>query len=187
LSGPVAGKGPRRQSLDDVNRLSRADFVALVGPAFEQSPWIADAAWQARPFGHMAALHAALVAVVDRAGVQAQLGLIRAHPDLAGKAAIAGDLTEASTREQAGAGLDRLTTEQFARLTDLNDAYRARFAFPFVVCAREHTADSIIAGAAERVAADPDDERRTALAEIAKIARLRLQDLITDDAETDTT
>jgi 2-oxo-4-hydroxy-4-carboxy-5-ureidoimidazoline decarboxylase len=172
-----------RQPLADVNALPAAAFVALVGPVFEDSPWIAEAAWPARPFASVDALHGALVAVVDAAGADAQLALIRAHPDLAGKAAVAGTLTEESTREQAAAGLDRLTPGQYARLTELNDAYRARFGFPFVVCAREHTADSIIASAAERVAATPDDERQAGLAEIAKIARLRLDDLITDDED----
>jgi 2-oxo-4-hydroxy-4-carboxy-5-ureidoimidazoline decarboxylase len=176
-----------RHLLADVNALPAAAFVALVGPVFEDSPWIAEAAWPRRPFASVDALHGALVAVVDAAGVDAQLGLIRAHPDLAGKAAVAGTLTEESTREQAAAGLDRLTPEQYTRLTELNDAYRARFGFPFVVCAREHTADSIIASAAARVAAGDEEERRTALAEIAKIARLRLDDLITDEDEDGTT
>ncbi len=107
--------------------------------------------------------------------------LIRAHPDLAGRAAIAGTLTPESTREQAAAGLDRLTPDQHARILELTAAYRERFGFPFVICAREHTADSIIAAAAQRLAHDPDDEERTALAEIAKIAALRLTDLGTDD------
>jgi OHCU decarboxylase len=106
------------------------------------------------------------------------VALIRAHPDLAGKAAIAGELTPESTREQAAAGLDRLTPAQFERITGLTAAYRDRFGFPFVVCAREHTADSIIAAAADRVAADADTEERTAVAEIAKIARLRLEALV---------
>lgn len=169
--------------LDDVNALDRTAFVGLVGPVFEASPWIADAGWPARPFASVDALHATLVAVVDEAPVDAQLDLIRAHPDLAGKAAIAGDLTDESTREQSAAGLDRLTPEQFARLTSLNTAYRERFGFPFVVCAREHTADSIIDSAAVRVGATDNDERATALAEIAKIAHLRLEDLIIDDGE----
>jgi OHCU decarboxylase len=122
-----------------------------------------------------------MVAIVDGAPTEARRELIRAHPDLAGKAAVTGTLTPESTREQAAAGLDRLTPEQHARIVELTAAYRERFGFPFVVCAREHTADSIIAAAAQRLTHEPDDEERTALAEIAKIAALRLADLTTDD------
>jgi 2-oxo-4-hydroxy-4-carboxy-5-ureidoimidazoline decarboxylase len=145
---------------------------------FEESPWIAEAAWDARPFGSLDALHAAMVRAVENAPRERRLALIRAHPDLAGKAAIAAELTPESTREQAAAGLDRLTPEQYERMTGLTAAYRERFGFPFVVCAREHTADSIIAAAAARLDAEPAAEERTALAEIAKIARLRLADLV---------
>ena len=148
------------------------------GGVFEQSPWIAEAAWERRPFGSLDGMHAALVQVLDEAPPDARLALIRAHPDLAGKAAIAGDLTPESTREQSAAGLDRLTPEQYDRITALTAAYRERFGFPFIVCAREHTADSIIAAAARRLEADHDEEEQTALSEIAKIARLRLVDLV---------
>jgi OHCU decarboxylase len=119
-----------------------------------------------------------MVRVVRMSPASARLELIRAHPDLAGKAAIAGVLTPESTREQAAAGLDRLTPGQYERITALTAAYRERFGFPFVVCAREHTADSIIATAMRRLEAEPDEEEQTALNEIAKIARLRLADLV---------
>jgi 2-oxo-4-hydroxy-4-carboxy-5-ureidoimidazoline decarboxylase len=152
--------------------------VARFGGVFEESPWIAEEAWERRPFGSVDGLHRELVRVVEEAPGDSRLELIRAHPDLAGKAAIAGDLTPESTREQAAAGLDRLTPEQYERITRLTAAYRERFGFPFVVCAREHTPDSIIAAAARRLEADPDDEEQTALSEIAKIARLRLADLV---------
>jgi 2-oxo-4-hydroxy-4-carboxy-5-ureidoimidazoline decarboxylase len=179
--GRVADRSHRRLGIGDAATLDREAFVAAFGGVFEDSPWIADAAWDAGPFASVAALHAAMVAAVDAAPPGARLALIRAHPDLAGKAAIAGTLTPESTREQAAAGLDRLTPEQHARILSLTAAYRERFGFPFVVCAREHTADSIIAAAAARLAHDPDDEERTALAEIAKIAALRLADLVADD------
>jgi 2-oxo-4-hydroxy-4-carboxy-5-ureidoimidazoline decarboxylase len=152
--------------------------VARFGGVFEESPWIAREAWEARPFGSVDELHAAMVWVVEHSPRGARLELIRAHPDLAGKAAIAGELTPESTREQAAAGLDRLTPEQYERITALTAAYRERFGFPFVVCAREHTPDSIIATAARRLEADAVDEEQTALNEIAKIARLRLADLV---------
>jgi 2-oxo-4-hydroxy-4-carboxy-5-ureidoimidazoline decarboxylase len=158
--------------------MDRDDFVAYFGGVFEESPWISREAWESRPFGSVDALHAAMVWVVEHSPRAARLELIRAHPDLAGKAAIAGALTPESTREQAAAGLDRLTPAQYERITTLTAAYRERFGFPFVVCAREHTADSIIATAAARLEARPDEEEQTALSEIAKIARLRLDDLV---------
>jgi OHCU decarboxylase len=161
----------------DAPARDRDAFVARFGGVFEGSPWIAQRAFERGPFATAGALHRAMVAVVDEAPREARLALIRAHPDLAGKAAIAGALTPESTREQAAAGLDRLTPEQHAEILRLTAAYRERFGFPFVVCAREHTADSIIASAQERLAHDPGAEERTALAEIAKIAALRLADL----------
>jgi OHCU decarboxylase len=113
---------------------------------------------------------------VARAPREVQLGLIRAHPDLAARVA----MTDESVREQAAAGLDELSPEQFERITWLTTAYRAHFGFPFVVCAREHTPDSIIAAAERRMEAPPEEEEGTALAEIAKIARLRLDDLVAE-------
>jgi OHCU decarboxylase len=121
-----------------------------------------------------------MVAAVEAAPEEARVSLIRAHPDLAGKAAIAGELTPESTREQVAAGLDRLDRDRYERIAGLTAAYRERFGFPFVVCAREHTADSIIASAAARLSAEPAAEQRAALAEIAKIARLRLADVVQD-------
>ena len=152
--------------------------MARFGGVFEDSPWIARETWERRPFGSVDELHAAMVWVIEHSPRSARLELIRAHPDLAGKAAIAGRLTPESTREQATAGLDRLTRAQYERLTGLTAAYRERFGFPFVVCAREHTADSIIAALERRIENQPDEEERTAVSEIAKIARLRLDDLV---------
>ena len=152
--------------------------MALFGRVFEDSPWIAREAGEDRPFGSVDALHERMVWVVEHAPRAARLELIRAHPELAGKAAIAGALGLESTREQSAAGLDRLSPAQYERLTGLTAAYRDRFGFPFVICAREHTADSIIAAVAERLDATPAEEEETALEEIAKIARLRLDDLV---------
>jgi OHCU decarboxylase len=183
-SGRVADRGHRRLGIRDAVRLDRADFVARFGGVFEATPWIAGAAWDAGPHDTVAALHGAMVAAVDAAPPAARRALIGAHPDLAGKAAIAGRLTPESADEQVAAGLDRLTPEQHARLVALTADYRTRFGFPFVVCAREHTAGSILATAQERLAHDPEQEERTALAEIAKIAALRLADLVADDEGT---
>src|SRR5215216_756983 len=127
-------------TLTEANDLSRDAFVAVFGPLFESSPWIAEATWPARPFASVEALHQALCATMQAAPIERQVALIQAHPDLAGKAAIAGELTAESSREQASAGLNRLTPEQFATFTRLNQAYRKKFGFPFVICAREHNA-----------------------------------------------
>jgi OHCU decarboxylase len=144
------------------------------GGVFEASPWVAERAWATRPFGSLDALHAAMVEVVTRAPSEVRMGLIRAHPDLATRAA----LTPESEREQASAGLDSLTEEQFERIGWLTAAYRAHFGFPFIVCAREHTPDSIIETAERRMESEPEQEVQTALTEIFKIARLRLADQV---------
>jgi OHCU decarboxylase len=161
-----------------VNELDRAAFVERFGPLFEHSPWVAEDAWSDRPFADVDELFEALRAAMYSAPRERQLALIRAHPDLAGKAAIEGSLTHSSTREQASAGLDRLTPDEFEAFTRTNTAYRERFGFPFVVCAREHTKESILRVASERLGNTEDEEIRVALEEIAKIARLRLEDAL---------
>jgi OHCU decarboxylase len=165
-------------TLDQINALDRDAFVARLGFLFEGSPWIAAATWPARPFGSADALHRALCATMEAAPAERKIALIRAHPDLAGKAAIAGELTPESTSEQSSAGLDRLTPEQFARFSRLNAAYRDRFGFPFVICARENTRDSILASFEARLHNDREREVAAALGEISKIARLRLLDVL---------
>jgi 2-oxo-4-hydroxy-4-carboxy-5-ureidoimidazoline decarboxylase len=152
-------------------------FVARYGAVFERSPWVAREAWRRAPFASIDELHEAMVAAVRAAPRAEQLALVRAHPELAGREAAAGELTEASTREQASAGLDRLTAPELDRWRQLNREYRERFGFPLVVCVREHTKDSILAWAQERLANDADEEVEIALEEIAKIARLRLEEL----------
>lgn len=164
-----------------VNTLSRAEFVATLGPLFEGSPWIAEATWSAHPFASIDQLHQALCATMYAALSERQVALIRAHPDLAGKAAIAGELTAESAREQSSAGLSRLAPEQFATFTRLNRAYREKFGFPFVICAREHSATSILEHFAIRLEHPRAQEIDTALGEIAKIARLRLLDAVQSD------
>jgi OHCU decarboxylase len=167
--------------LQAINNLNQAAFVQQLGFVFEHSPWIAAEAWHARPFASVAALHEAMSAVVYAAPDERKVALIRAHPDLAGKAAIAGELTPESTREQSSAGLDRMSPGEFAAFTRMNSAYREKFSFPFIICVREHTKDSILANFAERLGHSRDEEISTALHEIAKIARLRLQDAVEDD------
>jgi OHCU decarboxylase len=147
---------------------------------FEDSPWVARAAWEDGPHGSVAALHAAMVRAVTSAPREERLALIRAHPELAGRAAVAGELTAESAREQSGARLDRLTPGLHARLLAATASYRDRFGFPFVICVRAHDAEAIVAAAERRLREDPEVEERTALREIAEIARLRLADLVRD-------
>jgi OHCU decarboxylase len=165
-------------TLEAINASDRDAFVTSLGFLFEGSPWIAAETWAARPFASLEQLHHALCATVERAAVERQVALIRAHPDLAGKAALAGDLTRESAREQSSAGLNRLAPDEFATFTRLNTAYREKFGFPFVICVREHTKDSILASFDARLAHDRDEEIKAALGEIAKIARLRLLDTV---------
>ena len=169
--------------LDDVRAWDRDRFVAAFGRVFEASPWVARDAWEARPFSDVDALHAALVAAVERAPAARRLDLIRAHPDLAGKAALAGDVAEASRREQRGAGLDQLTPEEFARFQTLNHRYRERFGFPFILAVRGHDKHSILEAFELRLGNDPATERQRALEEIYRIARFRLEDLVTTEGE----
>jgi len=152
-------------------------FVERYGSLFEHSPWVAEEAYQRGPFADREALAQALELAMYAAPRERQLELVRAHPDLAGRAAVEGTLTTSSQREQAAAGLDRLTPGEYETFTRTNAAYRERFGFPFVVCAREHTKESILRTAADRLRNDPDKEVGIALQEIAKIARLRLKDL----------
>jgi OHCU decarboxylase len=161
-----------------VNTLDRTDFVAALGHLFEGPPWIVEAAWDARPVTSLDDLHGKLVAVMYAAPVERQVALIQSHPDLVGRAALAGTLTPASTGEQAAAGLDQLSLDEIATFTRLNADYHERFGFPFVICVRENKKESILAGFAQRMNHTRDDEIQTALAEIAKICRLRLHDTI---------
>jgi 2-oxo-4-hydroxy-4-carboxy-5-ureidoimidazoline decarboxylase len=167
-------------SLAELNSLDREAFIARFGGIFEHSPWVAERAYEARPFGSLEQLHASMCAAMYAATQEEKLSLIRAHPDLVGRAALAGTLTPDSTREQASAGLDRLTSEEIVLFNQLNTAYRDRFGFPFVICARENKKESILTGFQSRLKNTPEQEVDTALLEIARIARLRLEDAVAD-------
>ncbi len=130
-----------RHSIAELNRVSREEFIRWVGPAFEHSPWIAIAASEKRPFADLDLLHRQLCQVVREAPEAQQLGLIQAHPDLGARSA----LTAESTREQASAGLDQLAQNQRAAIQSQNQAYREKFGFPFVICARLNTRETIAA------------------------------------------
>jgi 2-oxo-4-hydroxy-4-carboxy-5-ureidoimidazoline decarboxylase len=169
---------PDTPTLDDLNSCDRGTFVAILGHLFEHSPWVAEETFSKRPFRSVDELHDALCATMRGAPMERRLALVRAHPDLAGRLAQAGRLTASSTKEQSAAGLDRLTPAEAAKTQRLNDAYKARFGFPFVVCARLNAKDTILAAMSTRLVNGPDAELSTALDEIAKIARLRLNEAI---------
>lgn len=163
-----------RFSLDDLNTMTVDAFVAALAPVFEHAPWVAERAATQRPFQTVGDLHGAMASAVAAANADMQLALLRGHPELGGKVARAGAMTAESVAEQGALGLDRLSDAEFARFEQLNRAYRDRFGFPFIICVRRHTRDSILRRFAARLANDIDTERRTALAEIGLISRLRL-------------
>jgi 2-oxo-4-hydroxy-4-carboxy-5-ureidoimidazoline decarboxylase len=167
-------------TLWELNRISLPAFVTALGDIFEHSPWVAERAATARPFASIAALHSAMLASVGAASDELRLALIRAHPELAGKAAIRGELTADSTMEQAGAGLDQCSAEELARLTALNAAYNAKFGFPFILAVKGYDRAGILREFARRVERDRKSELLEALAQIARITRFRLDALLTE-------
>ncbi|NSL53831.1 2-oxo-4-hydroxy-4-carboxy-5-ureidoimidazoline decarboxylase [Uliginosibacterium aquaticum] len=163
-------------SLSTLSALDQPAFVAALEGIFEHTPWVAARAWQERPFTSLAVLEKSLAAVLLAASEAEQLALIRAHPELAGRAAIAGELTAESTREQAGARLDACSTEEFARLQALNATYNAKFGFPFILAVRGFDRAAIIERFAARVLHSREEEFAEALRQILRIASLRLQE-----------
>lgn len=168
-------------TLAELNTLDKDDFVAALNNIFEHSPWIAEQAAASAPFAGIQPLFDALKAVVERASADLQLTLIRAHPDLANKTQRAAGLTAESTDEQNSAGLDRLSDAEYDAFERVNSAYRAKFGFPYIVCIRRHTKDSVLRDFERRLPNDAAIERRTALAEICRIAALRLDQLVIAD------
>ena len=161
-------------ALGSLDAADEAAFVAALGEVYEHAPWVAQAVWHQRPFATLAALHEAMMAAVRVAPAEQRLTLIRGHPDLAGKAARAGTMTHDSKAEQASAGLERLSEAEFAQFHRLNGAYREKFGIPFIICARRHGKDSILQQFERRLQNGTAEEAETALAEIFRIAALRL-------------
>lgn len=169
-------------TIAEINNLGREGFVSKFGSLYERSPWVAESAWNARPFAGLDDLRGAMVEAVRAAPEARKMALIRAHPDLAGKAAVAGELTRESEEEQASAGLDRLSPEEYEAFTRVNREYRDKFGFPMIVAVRRHGGkESILRNAKERLGNSKEKETETALDEIHEIARLRLEDLIADE------
>ncbi|GAB2181705.1 2-oxo-4-hydroxy-4-carboxy-5-ureidoimidazoline decarboxylase [Denitratisoma sp. agr-D3] len=167
-------------SIDALNRLDQAAFTDHLAAIYEHSPWIPQRAWSHRPFADRAALAAAMAQVLAQASRDEQLGLIRAHPELAGKAALRGDLTDDSKREQSGAGLDQCSPEEFAALHRANRSYGEKFGFPFIIAVKGLGRREIIAAMESRLARDADTEFAEALAQIRRIADFRLADKVTE-------
>src|SRR5688572_11228407 len=170
-----------RTTLSQLNDSDRERFIAVCGPLFEHSPWIAERTWDKRPFSSRDTLHAAMCETMYAASIDEQVKLITSHPDLVGRMAREGRLTRESTTEQAAAGLSDFSADEVERFDRYNAAYRKRFGFPFVICARENKKDAILAAFPVRLNNTREMEIRTALAEIAKIARLRLMDAMVED------
>jgi len=160
--------------LAELNTMSADEFTCVCGPVFEHSPWVAARSAAQRPFGSREELHASLCRTVRSASDEEKLALIRAHPDLVGRAV----LTSASQSEQTSAGLGDLTTDEVAQFGNYNTQYRERFGFPFVICARLNKKEAILSAFPERLKGSREKEIETALAEIYKIADLRLRDLV---------
>ena len=164
-------------SLEKLNEMSQEDFTAVLGSVWEHTPEIASVSWLARPFADVDTLHKNMVKVVEGMSEAEKLALIKAHPDLGSKAKMA----EASVQEQAGIGLDRLNLEEYNHLLSLNRAYKHKFGFPFIIAVKNHTVKSILESFAERLKNSKKEEKKAALSEISKIARFRLDNLITVD------
>jgi 2-oxo-4-hydroxy-4-carboxy-5-ureidoimidazoline decarboxylase len=161
-------------TIGELNRLDQVGFVEAIGWIFERSSWVANRAFGARPFATVDALHRAMTEQVEFATFGEKLALLQAHPDLGERAR----MTPASTEEQAGAGLDSLTPDEFEQLHRLNAAYRSRFGFPFLLAVKRSTKHDVLHALQARMESSPEDEFREALRQVNRIARFRLEDLI---------
>jgi len=161
-------------TLQEINTLTREDFVKALGWVFEDSPWVAEAAWSLRPFKSRGELHGAMRQQVEDSTPERQLALLRAHPDLGNRVR----MSEASSREQAGAGLNQLTPEEQDSLLALNREYRERFGFPFLIAVKGSGNRDIIEALRWRIGATPENELRGALEQVYRIAWFRLEDLM---------
>ena len=167
-----------QKNLSDLNACSKDDFVAVLANIFEYSPWIAEHAASARPFAGVKQLFDAMKAALDRAPSELRLALIKAHPDLASKTQRAAGLTAESSAEQNSAGLDRLSDAEYVAFERVNNAYRAKFGFPYIVCVRRHTRDSILRDFERRLPNDAKSEMQASIEEICRIAALRVDQLV---------
>jgi 2-oxo-4-hydroxy-4-carboxy-5-ureidoimidazoline decarboxylase len=165
-------------AISAVDAMDRAAFISALGSVVEQSPWVAEQAWERRPFQTRERLQLAFETVIRTASEERRLEVLLAHPELAGREGADGELSAASAAEQRAATLDRLTADQHSGLRMLNEDYRRRFGFPFISCVREHSVSSLLAWGAARLGRAREDETATALAEVGKIIGLRLRERV---------
>jgi allantoate deiminase len=177
----VVEKFVRRPTIAQLNQMQMKDFLAICGGIFEHSPWIAEQAWKCKPFASISDLHEKMTSIVIASSDEEKLALIRAHPDLVGRLFQERKLTSSSGAEQAAAGLTQLSSDEIAAFSRLNAEYRDKFGFPFVICARLNRKDAILEAFPKRLANSRETELATALAEVFKIARLRLADAVWED------
>src|ERR1700732_2391948 len=170
-----------QKALSDLNVCSKAEFVGALANIFEYSPWIAEHAASSRPFAGVNQLFVAMKAAVDRAVPELRLALIKAHPDLANKTQRAAGLTAESSAEQNSVGLDRLSDAEYAAFERVNNAYRAKFGFPYIVCVRRHTKDSVLRDFERRLPNNAETEMQKSVEEICRIAALRVDQLVASD------
>ena len=175
LADTACAAGP---DMATINAMDRAAFVEKFGGIFENSPWVAEQAWDKRPFADVDALHAAMVDVAKFASAPRQLALLQAHPDLAGKEAKAGAMTASSVTEQASAGLNSLSKDEMAEISDLNAAYKTKFGFPFIIAVRMHSKEGIFFEFRRRLRNDTATEYADDLQNVYAITRLRLAKLL---------
>jgi OHCU decarboxylase len=161
-------------TIETLNSLGRSPFVDAIGWVFEHSPWVAHRAWSKRPFATPGVLHEVMVQQVETARKEEQLALLRAHPDLGTRARV----SDASTAEQGGAGLDHLTPQEFEELRQLNNEYRIKFGFPFLFAVKGSTKYDILRALRQRLLSGPEQEYAEALRQVYRIARFRIEESI---------
>lgn len=175
LAAPALAADP---DMDGINGMDRAAFVQKFGGIFEKSPWVAEGAWEKRPFAGIGDMHAAMVNVVKYAPLPSQIALLQSHPDLAGKEAQAGAMTASSVSEQASAGLNALSKDEIKQISDYNAAYKQKFGFPFIIAVRMHTKEGIFFDFNRRLQNDTQTEYANDLQNVYAITLLRLNSML---------
>ena len=170
IAGPI--------DMAPINAMDRTAFVQKFGGIFESSPWVAEKAWEKRPFASLDEMHGAMVAVVKYAAAPMQLALLQSHPDLAGKEAQAGTMTASSVAEQASAGLNALSHDEMVQISDLNATYKKKFGFPFIIAVRMYTKEGILFEFNRRLKNETQTEFANDLQNVYIITRLRLNKLL---------
>jgi 2-oxo-4-hydroxy-4-carboxy-5-ureidoimidazoline decarboxylase len=166
-------------SIDQINQLPKAQFVKVFGQVVEHSPWVAQTAFESRPFRTLTDLHAAMAKAIEQAGPGAWAEILNLHPELSGKEAQEGALTDFSVSEQAGLGLDRLSKEEFQKIQSFNRLYREKFGFPFVICVKLlKNRDQLFTEMQRRLGLSAQDELRTGIGQVMEICRIRLSQLV---------